>query len=190
MLTRSAVVVASLVLSSAAATAAVAGPDAHPHASGKQITGDKTTIVLNAASRKAMKAHHYKLEPTGAASLKHGTLTLPVTGGTYNGPTNSVVKQAGGFTISKGSKSVTVRKLVVHSNSLSATAHVTGNNRITAVTIGIPSSHSETDTTATFSGYQVTLSDQLVKILDAKFGTKQFAKHADIGTGTTDLTFS
>jgi hypothetical protein len=169
--------------------AAFAAPEGHA-AAGKSITGKKTTIVLSSPSHHALKAHHFTLEANGPARYKAGTLTLPVTGGTYDGPLDSVVKQGGGFTISKGSKSVSINKLVDHTNSLSATARVSGHGRIAAVTIGIPGSSNATDTTATFADYQVTLSKQLVKVLDTTFGTRQFARHATIGTGTTKLTFS
>jgi hypothetical protein len=182
---RAAVVVVGLVVG-AAVVPSVAG--AIPRPSAHKVTGGKTSITLNAKTRHAMTSNHYVLTATGPATLKGATLTTPVTSGTYAGFTADV-KTAGGFRISNASTGVTISKVHSKSSSFSGTAKVSGHGRIKALTIGVPTSMSGSNP-VTFSGYTVALAKPLVKLLDAKFGTRLFAKHAKIGTGSTTLKYS
>jgi hypothetical protein len=137
-----------------------------------------------------MHTHGFTLAATGPARLSGTKLTSPVTGGTYTG-FSATVRQAGGFRISKAGAQVTVRKAVDKTDSLSGTAIVTGRGRIKAVTVTLPRSmHKNSAHSTTFSGYTVTLAKPLVRVLDTTFGTKLFAKHATIGTGSTTLRYT
>jgi hypothetical protein len=170
--------------------AAIAAPSAAlgtPRPADHKVTGGKTSITLNAKARHAMSSHRFVLTATGPATLKGATLTTPVTSGTYAGFTADV-KTAGGFRISKGSRSVTISKVHSNSSSFTGTAKVSGHGRIKAVKIGVPTAMSGSNP-VTFSGYTVTLDKPLVQVLDTKFGTKLFAKHAKIGTGSTTLKY-
>jgi hypothetical protein len=168
----------------AAATAGVAV--AHPAAT-HRVTGGKSRISLSRNVRRAIASHHLAIAATGPATYNGGTLTAPVRSGTYTG-LSADVNTAGGFRISRGGTSVSVRKVRSSSSSFSGTAKVTGHGRIPAITLGVPTKVSGNDP-VTYSGFSVTLSKQLVKILDHRFGTTLFKTHRHIGTGSITIKY-
>jgi hypothetical protein len=188
---RSAVAVAATCTLLAAGVAgswavAVAGP--HVAAASHTVTGGKSTVKLKTRTVAALASHGFALAATGKASLKGTTLSLPVIGGHYNAGKGEVV-HTGGFTISKGSNSVTIKNLVVNTTKGSGMAHVTGHGRIIVVAVGQPQRGSGTKHSVTYAGYTVKLSKRLIKVLDTKFSTTLFAIHPELGIGSTTLKF-
>jgi len=156
-----------------------------------QITGGHIKIKLNAAALSALSSAHLKLTPKSPATFNGTTLKAPIKGGTIDIATVTAhIKSAGGFTISKGSKSVTVKAL--HSTAHggaggSGTALVTGHGRIKAITTTAATVSSGSGSISA-KNFKVTLAAPLVKILDKKFHTTVFADHARIGTGSATMT--
>jgi hypothetical protein len=177
----------SLVSVGVATTAAVAAP--HAPALGTKVESGKTTIALDKKDVSALSAHGFGLTATGKATLKKKVLMLPVSGGQYAAG-KGTIKQIGGLKISKGSVSVTVKDLVVNPAKGTGTAKVTHKGRISAVTVGEPQAGGPAGTNGlTYSGYSVTLSKAVVKVLDRDFSTKFFASHTTVGVGSTTLQF-
>jgi hypothetical protein len=176
--------VAAMGVGALATTAASARPSAT-----YKVTDGKSSVKLSAKSRKAMKQHHLHLTPIAPSTLKHGKLSSPVTGGTFTG-ISADIKSGGGFKISKGGTTITVTKLDSQSNAGggSGTAKVSGQGRIEVITVSQPQNYDfgkAGGKPAKFSGFTVTMSPNFVKVLDQAFHTKQFKKHATIGTGST-----
>jgi hypothetical protein len=171
--------------------AAVAVPSfaasARPAATHK-VTGGKSSVKLNASARKAMKHDGVTLTPVSPATYHHAKLTSPITGGQYTGY-SAKIRTAGGFTLSKGGVSVSITKLHSDSGTMTGTAIVTGHGRIDAVHISIPTHYDVNDNPAKFSGFTVTMTSDLVTILDNAFDTKAFKTHAEIGTGSTSIKY-
>jgi hypothetical protein len=168
----------------AATTAGVAV--ARPAAT-HQVTGGKSRISLNRSARHAIASHHFTIAATGPATYNGVTLTAPVKSGTYTGLAADV-NTAGGLRISHGGTSVSVRKVRSSSSSFSGTATVTGHGRIPAIRLGVPTKASGNDP-VTYSGFTVTLSKRLVKILDHRFGTTLFKAHRHLGTGSVTIKY-
>lgn len=184
-----AITIVGVVTAAGVATAAVG---ATPRPSHGNVTGGSSKITLNKASLKAMKSNHVTLTAISPSKFNGKTLRSPVKGGQFTlAAASASVKIGGGFKISHGGKSVTVTKL--HSTSGasggSGTAVVSGHGRIAAVvtSAGTPTL---TPTTVKSSNFKVTLAKPLVKVLDKKFGTKLFKKHAQIGTGSATINYS
>jgi hypothetical protein len=180
-----AAVATAAALSAGGASLAVASP--HAPAAAHQIKGGKTTVALNGASVTALAKDHFALAPTGRAKVNPSTfsLTFPVIGGTFAGASKGTIKHTGGIKISKGTKSIVIKDLVLALHKGTGTAVVSGHGRMSALTISDPQSGSENSV----SGYTVRLSKPIVKVLDKKFNTKAFKKHPTLGTGSTKLKF-
>jgi hypothetical protein len=183
-----AITAASCAFVTAGGAAAVAAAAPQVASASQTVVSGKTAVELNAKTLKALAADGYTLKATGKGGVKGTTLTLPVTGGTYNQGVGTVV-QVGGFSITKGSKSVTVKDLIIHLKGGSATAIVTGHGRITAVTVGAPQSGSGGAHWVSYGGFTVSFSSAATKVLDGTFSTKAFAKHSTLGVGSTRLNF-
>jgi hypothetical protein len=181
----------SAVLVGGFASAAVGAPQ-RPAASGDTITGGSVSITLSSSVLKALKHDHVHLAAVKPSTLKGNKLKAPVTGGTFSLLAASAdVKTSGGFTIAKGGKSVTISKLesMASTGAGSGTAVVSGHGRITAITTTAPSSLLPSGNSVSASGFTVSLSNKLVKILDAKFGTTLFKSHAKLGAGAVTFTY-
>jgi hypothetical protein len=173
-----------------ATSVAVAAPQA-PHAPklGTTVENGKTTVALDKKDFSALSSHGYGLTATGKATLKKKVLTLPVSGGKYAAG-NGTIRQIGGFKISKGSVSVTIKNLVVKPAQGTGTALVTHDGRISAVTVGQPQAGGPAGTNGlTYSDYTIALSKPVIKVLDKDFSTKFFATHTSVGVGSTTLHF-
>jgi hypothetical protein len=189
VLRRSAVAaVAACAVLTAGGTAAFAGAGTHasaPAAANRTISGGKTTVQLNSKTINALAHDKFSLAPTGKAKVtKAFALVFPVTGGNYGTHPGRIV-HTGGIKISKGSKSVTIKNLIVKTNSATATAVVTGKGRIGVVTLGSPQEGGP----SSFGGYSVSISKSGIKLLDKVFKTKAFKKHPTLGVGSTTLKF-
>lgn len=185
VLRRSAVgAVAACAVLSAGGTAAFAG--AGSSAAHQTIVGGKTSIQLNSKTVNALTHDKFSLAPTGNAKVTSAfALVFHITGGTYSNPSAGTIKHSGGIKISKGSKSVTIKNLVLKLKTGSGTAVVSGKGRISALTVGAAQNGSQNS----FGGYTVKLSKTAIKFLDKKFSTKAFKKHPTLGTGTTTMKF-
>jgi len=180
---RTALTAATLAGSVALAAAAPAAGSV-PHPGHATITHGSSKIKLSKKTRKAMSHKHYTLTAIAPAKYKKHTLRSPIKSGTYEN-FSATVNTAGGFRISHGGTSVSIRKFQSKSSagSGSGTAIVTGHGRIKAVTTGEPSSVVPGNPVRA-SGFTVTMAKPLVKALDGAFGTKLFKKHAKIGKGS------
>jgi hypothetical protein len=187
VLRRSTVAVAAtaVVLSAGGASLAVAGP--HAPAAAHQIKGGKTSVSLNGPTVAALAKDHFGLSGTGKGKVDFTTFTVtfPVTGGTFANAGKGTIKHTGGIKISKGKKSITIKNLILALHAGTGTAVVSGHGRMSALTLGDPQAGGKNS----FSGYSVTLSKAIVKVLDKKFHTKAFKKNPTLGTGSTKLKF-
>jgi hypothetical protein len=187
VLRRSTVAVAAtaVVLSAGGASLAVASP--HAPAATHHIKSGKTTLALNGDSVTALLKHHFALAPTGKAKVDPSTfsLTFPVTGGTFASATKGTIKHTGGIKISHGTTSIVIKNLVLSLHKGTGTAVVSGHGRMSALTIGDAQGGSKNSV----SGYTVSLSKPIIKVLDKKFHSKAFKKNPTLGTGSTKLKF-
>jgi hypothetical protein len=179
---------AVLVLSSAVGIAAAAPAAAISHRPGSTITGGTSKLTISKSTLRALHHHHFTLTAKSPATLSGRTLTTPIKSGTFTG-FSATVQTAGGFTISKGSKHITVSNLHSDSSTGVGTARVTGHGRVKAVTNTQPT-HTSFGNPITASGFTVSLAKPLIKILDAKFNTLAFNKHKTLGTGSVSFTYS
>jgi hypothetical protein len=187
-MTRLAKIPAVLVLSAAITAAASAPAGAVSHRPAAKITGGTSKLHLSKTTLSAFKAKHFKLTAKSPATLSGRTLTTPIKSGTFSGFT-ATVQTAGGFTISKGSKHITVSNLHSDSRTGVGTAKVTGHGRVKAVTNTQPTS-THLGNPVTASGFTVSLAKPLIKILDSTFHTTAFKKHAKLGTGSVSFNYS
>jgi hypothetical protein len=177
-----AVATTAAVLSAGGASLAASSPHAQA-AAGHQIKSGKTKISLNSATANALLADGVLVTPTGRAKFNTKTFvfSFPVTGGSFTSASRGTFKHAGGLKVTKQTKHITIRNLVIKLHSLSGTAVVSGHGRMSALTLTPPqggSAHS-------VIGYTVKLSKPLFKVLDKKFHTKDFKKHRTLGLGST-----
>lgn len=186
-MTRLAKVPAVLALSAALLAAASAPAGAAGQRPQSKITGGTSKLVLSKTTLKALKASHFKLTAKSPATLSGRTLKTPIKGGTFTG-LGATVQTAGGFTITKGSKHISVTSL--RSGTSSGTAKVSGHGRVEAVTNTFPTKYSLGTNPVTASGFTVSLATPLIKILDSTFHTKAFKKHPTLGTGSVSFTHS
>jgi hypothetical protein len=181
--------VAACAVLTAGGTAAFAGSGTHaaaPSAAHQTVVGGKTSIQLNSKTVNALVHDKFSLAPTGNAKVTSTfALVFHITGGTYTNPSAGTIKHSGGIKISKGSKSVTIKNLVLKLKAGEGTAAVSGKGRIAALKVGPAQNGSQNS----FGGYTVKLSKAAIKFLDKKFSTKAFKKHPTLGTGTTTLKF-
>jgi hypothetical protein len=189
-LRRSAIAVAATTCAvlSAGSLAVAAGATPHVSAASQTVVSGKTSIDLNAKTVKALLSDGFAVTATGAANLKGATLSFPVSGGTYNQGAGTVV-HVGGVKVSKGSKSVTIKDLIIHLKSGAASADVSSHGRISAIDVGAPQSGSGGPHFVTYGGFSVTFSKATVNVLDHVFSTMAFAKHPKLGIGSTTLHF-
>ena len=180
-----AVAATAVVLSVGGASLAVASP--HAPAAAHKIKSGKTSLALNGDSVSTLLKDHFALAPTGKAKVNPTTfsLTFPVTGGSFAGATKGTIKHTGGIKISKGKKSIVIKNLILSLHKGTGTAVVSGNGKMSALTISDPQGGSQNSVT----GYTVKLSKPLIKVLDKKFKTKDFKKNPTLGTGSTKLKF-
>jgi hypothetical protein len=175
-----AVATTAAVLSAGGASLAAAGPHAQAAAS-HQIKSGKTSISLDSKTANALLKDGFIPSATGKARFKNFAFSFPVTGGSFSGATKGTFKHTGGLKVTKATKHITIRNLVIKLHSGSGTALVSGHGRMSAVTVTAPqggSAHS-------LIGYTVKLSKPLIKVLDKKFHTKAFKKHPTLGIGST-----
>jgi hypothetical protein len=177
---------AVFALSAAVITVAAAPAVA---AAGIPIKGGSQQLRFNHSVRHALKASHIKLAAVSPSSFNGKVLTSPITGGTLSiAQQTAIVDDGGGLMISKGHKHVAITKFHSDGTTGVGTAKVSGHGRVKALVASKPTSVSGSDP-VTASGYTVTMAAPLVKILDKKFHTKVFKKHAKLGTGSTTLSF-
>ena len=172
---------ASTVLTAAAVTSpAVAASTA--------LTGGNVSIALTSHTVQVEAGHGITLSPIAAATLRKGTLRLPVTGGTSNS-SNYTTKLGGGFKYTKSSHSVSITHIVMSTATHRARAEVTGHGTIDVFILGDPNSGSGGPGKIQYGGYSVTLTGALTRALDNAFNTQTFGNNAGYGTGSTTVTF-
>jgi hypothetical protein len=157
-------------------------------AASQTVVRGKTTVDLNGKTVKALHSAGFSVSATGPADLKGATLSLPVSGGTYNQGVGTIV-HTGGIKISKGAKSVTIKDLIIHLKSGAASADVSSHGRISAVDVGSPQNGSGGPHWVSYGGFSVALSKATIKVLDHAFSTMAFANHDKLGVGSTTLHF-
>jgi hypothetical protein len=183
-----AVATTAAVLSAGGASLAAASPHTAQAAASHQIKSGKTSVSLDSKTANALLKDGFVVTPTGKAKFKNFVFSFPVTGGHYNAGRGKI-RHAGGLKITKGTKHIGIKNLIVDPHSGRGTAVVTGHGRITAIKVGAPTGGSGGPHSVTFSGYSVTLSKPAIKVLDKKFHTKAFKKHPTLGIGSTTLHF-
>lgn len=157
-------------------------------AAGTAVTGGNVSIALNAHTAQAVRGHGITLSPIAAATLSHGTLRLPVTGGTAN-PPNYTTKQGGGFKYTKANHSVSITHIVMNTATHRATADVTGQGTIDVFVLGDPNAGNGGPGKVQYGGYPVKLTGALTRALDHAFNTQVFGANTGFGTGSTTVTF-
>ena len=154
-------------------------------AAGHQIRSGKTSISLNSQTVNALLADGFLTTPTGKAKFKNFVFSFPVTGGSFSGASRSTIRHTGGIKVTRKTKHITIRNLVIKLHSGTGTALVSGHGRMSAITVSGPqggSAHS-------VFGYTVKLSRPLCRVLEKKFHTKAFKKHRTLGIGSTRVRF-
>ncbi len=169
-------VVAGAVLATPALAAATA------------ITGGNVSIALNAHSMQVEHGHGITLNPIAAATLRNGTLRLPVNGGTAN-PPNYTTKLGGGFKYTKAGHTVSITHIVMSTSTHRASADVTGHGNIDVFILGDPNAGSGGPGKVQYGGYSVKLTGALTRALDNTFNVQTFGNNADFGTGSTTVFF-
>lgn len=152
------------------------------------VTGGNVQIALNAHTDQAVRVHGITLSPIAPATLRTGTLRLPVTGGVAN-PPNYGTKLGGGFKYSTARRTVSITHIYMNTATHRATGEVTGHGTIDVFVLGDPNSGNGGPGRVQYGGYTVKLAGALTHVLDGAFATQVFANNPDFGTGTTTVTF-
>lgn len=176
-------------LSAGAVLAAVVGAVpavAAPAVAATSVTGGHTLVQLKAVTMRAIHGKGFALKPIAPATLAKGVLRLPTTGGTAKPPTY-ITKEAGGFSVSRNGKKVSVTHLVLNTKTERATADVTNHGRIVVFVLGQPNAGSGGPGWVEFGGYSVKLSYRLTHALYRRYGTQVFINHPLLGTGTSKV---
>ncbi len=176
------------VATTASAVLAGAALTSPAFAAGTAITGGNVSIALNAHTVQVEHGHGITLSPIAAATLRKGTLRLPVNGGTAN-PPNYTTKLGGGFKYTKAGHSVSITHIVMSTSSHRATADVTGHGNIDVFILGDPNSGSGGPGKVQYGGYTVKLTGALTRALDNTFNVQTFGNNSDLGTGSTTVFF-
>jgi hypothetical protein len=176
------------VATTASAVVAGAALTSPAVATGTAVTGGNVQIALNTHSLQAVRGHGVTVSPIASATLRNGTLRLPVTGGTAN-PPNYTTKLGGGFKYTKASHTVSVTHLVMNTATHRASADVTGHGTIDVFILGDPNAGSGGPGKVQYGGYSVKLTGALTRALDNAFTTQVFGNNPSFGTGSTTVTF-
>ena len=115
--------------------------------------------------------------------------TIQISSGDFTSPTMFTLKYSGGVKLSDGGTKVRISKLRADSTTSTVTAVVDG-KRIKLFAVGAPTSGGPASGGITFSGYTVTLAPKAIKVLDKDLSTKTFAKHNEVGTGSTTVKYA
>jgi hypothetical protein len=172
------------------ATAVVAGAalTSPALAAGTAVTGGNVAIDLSAHTLQSVRGHGIAVNPIPAATLRGGTLRLPVTGGTAN-PPDYTTKLGGGFKYTKAGHTVSITHIVMNTATHRASAQVTGRGTIDVFVLGDPNRGSGGPGKVQYGGYSVKLTGALTRALDNSFNTQVFGNNANFGSGTTTVTF-
>jgi hypothetical protein len=157
-------------------------------AAGTAVTGGNVQIALSSHTVQVERGHGITVSPIAAATLRNGTLRLPVTGGTAN-RSNYTTKLGGGFKYTKSSHSVSITHIVMNTATHRASAAVTGHGTIDVFILGDPNAGSGGPGKVQFGGYSVKLTGALTRALDNAFNSQTFGNNAGFGTGSTTVTF-
>ena len=157
-------------------------------AAGTALTGGNVQIALSPHTVQVERGHGITVSPIAAATLRNGTLRLPVTGGTAN-RSNYTTKLGGGFKYTKSSHSVSITHIVMNTATHRASAAVTGHGTIDVFILGDPNAGSGGPGKVQFGGYSVKLTGALTRALDNAFNSQTFGNNAGFGTGSTTVTF-
>ena len=77
-----------------------------------KVTGGNTQITASSAATTTMSANHLSVTPLAPATASGSTFTFPISGGRLGKKhLHGTIAQRGGFTISNGTRDVTVRRL-------------------------------------------------------------------------------
>lgn len=102
------------------------------------LAGGTTTITLNKGLVKKLKKSGIKVLKVSPATVKGGTVTLPVSGGSLDPISGlGIVEHSGGFKFKAGKKSAPVNTLVLDSSTGSLSAKVAGKSMKLASTKGV-----------------------------------------------------
>ena len=157
-------------------------------AAGTAVTGGNVQIALTTHTVQAVRGHGITVSPIAAATLRNGTLRLPVTGGTAN-PPNYTTRLGGGYKYTKAGHSVSITHIVMNTATHRASAAVTGHGTIDVFVLGDPNAGSGGPGKVQYGGYSVKLTGALTRALDHAFNTQVFGSNAGFGTGSTTVTF-
>ncbi len=96
-----------------AAVAALAPGAAVAQAAPVRVTGEQTTVTLSGAAKQALTAAGITYAPLAPATASPADLTFPISGGRVDATTlRGVVRHRGGFSLTKGEKTVRLRRPV------------------------------------------------------------------------------
>jgi hypothetical protein len=168
-----------------ATTVATASAAATAH----RITGGQTTVELDSTTLAAMGRQGLTLSAYDPAAISRGAvLHLRNRWGTVD-PPNFVVHEAGGFTITKGARSVTINNLVLDTTTSRATANVTGYGNIRALILGPPNNGTGGPGLFQIGAFTVTFTPGAIAALDSSFGTAVFSRRPTLGIGTSRMLY-
>jgi hypothetical protein len=157
-------------------------------AASQTITGGNTQITLNTHTAQVLQNRNFAVAAIPGATVRHGVLRLPTTGGSAN-PPNYTIKQGGGFSVAKAGTKVSVTHLVFSTKSHQATGAVAGHGTIVVFVLGDPNAGNGGPGKVQFGGYPVKLSSAFARVLDNTYNTEVFAKHTAFGTGGSTVYF-
>ncbi len=182
----------TLALSAVAAVALTSAVAAEAGKGNKQrvkLDGNQTTLALSAPVSKALADNGVTIAPLGKATAgEAGSLVLPITGGRIN-PTNlrGFVRHAGGVKLTKGDRSLSLRRFTIVSTKRGAylALHVRARRRghgrklVLARLAGVQRGEANGVTTVTAN---LRLTKRAAKLIRNRFGVAAARKGALLGT--------
>ncbi len=182
----------ALALSAVAAVALTSAVAAEAGKGNKQrvkLDGNQTTLTLSAPVSQALADKGVTISPLGKATAGDaGSVVLPITGGRIN-PTNlrGFVRHAGGVKLTKGDRSLSLRRFKIVSTKRGAylALHVKARRRghgrklVLARLAGVQRSEANGVTTVTAN---LRLTKRAAKLIRNRFGVAAARKGALLGT--------
>lgn len=171
-----AAMVTALVVSLALAPLASAAKD--------PLAGGTTTIKLNNGLYKKLKKHGVKVSGVKPATVKGGTVTLPVANGELDPLTGQgVVEHSGGVKLKRAKKSTTLKSLVLDTAKKSLSGKLGGKNVKIASLAGM--SFKRDGFGVDVSVKKLKLTAKAAKLLNGKLGVKVFKANANTGSSSS-----
>jgi len=155
-----------------------------------KLDGNTTTVTPSAGLNQALADNGVTLSALGKATASNGSVVLPITGGRVN-PQNlrGVVRHAGGIKLTKGDRSVKLRRFVVRSRKKGAVLFVRANRKRRgrhvrlARLANVQRSHANGVTTVTG---ELRLTQRAARLINRRLNVNFATANALLGTVTVE----